>query len=62
MGAFMINFLEFLIFILFCLYVLKDAISYGIYEYKNKNRFGGVFVIIFSLLSIVLSIIAVCIA
>ncbi len=58
----MINFLEFLVFILFCLYVLKDAISYGIYEYKNQNRFGGIAVIIFSIFSIILSIIALCIA
>ena len=58
----MISFLEFVVFILFCLYVLKEAISYGIYEYKNENKFGGVFVIVFSVFSIILSIIAICIS
>lgn len=62
MEAFMINFLEFVVFILFCLYVLKDAISYGIYEYKNENKFGGVSVIVFSLFSIILSVVALCIS
>ena len=56
----MISFLEFIIFILFCLYVFKEAIRYGIYEFKNENKFGGVFVIVFSLLSIILSIVALC--
>ncbi len=58
----MINFLEFVVFILFCLYVLKDAISYGIYEYKNENKFGGVSVIVFSLFSVILSVVALCIS
>ena len=31
----MISFLEFIIFILFCLYVFKEALSYGIYEFKK---------------------------
>ena len=56
----MISFLEFIIFILFCLYVFKESMSYGIYEFKNENKFGGVFVIVFSLLSIILSIVALC--
>lgn len=54
----MISFLEFIIFILFCLYVLKQAISYGIYEYKNNNKFGGIFVITFSLFSVIFSVIS----
>ena len=58
----MISFLEFVIFILFCLYVFKESLSYGIYEHKNENKFGGVFVIVFSLFSIILSIVALCIA
>ena len=58
----MINFLEFIIFILFCLYVFKEALSYGIYEYKNENKFGGVFVIAFSVFSIILSIVTLCIS
>ena len=62
MEAFMINFLEFVVFILFCLYVLKDALSYGIYEYKNENKFGGVSVIVFSLFSVILSVVALCIS
>lgn len=58
----MISFLEFVVFILFCLYVLKEALSYGIYEFKNENKFGGVFVIVFSVFSIILSIVAICIS
>ncbi len=58
----MISFLEFVVFILFCLYVFKEAMSYGIYEYKNENKFGGIFVIFFSLFSIILSIVALCIS
>ena len=62
MEAFMINFLEFVVFILFCLYVLKDGISYGMYGYKNENKFGGVCVIVFSLFSGMLSVVALCIS
>ena len=51
----MINYLEFILFLLFCLYVLKEAVSYGIYEYKNENKFGGTCVIIFSIFTIVLN-------
>lgn len=58
----MISFLEFIVFILFCLYVIKKSFSYGIYEYKNENKFGGIFVIVFSLFSIILSIVALCIS
>lgn len=58
----MVSLLEFTIFILFCLYVLKEAISYGIYEYKNQNKFAGISVIVFSLFSIVLSIVALCLS
>lgn len=57
----MINYLEFILFLLFCLYVLKEAVSYGIYEYKNQNKFGGTCVIIFSIFTIVLSIVSLCI-
>lgn len=58
----MVSFLEFIVFIVFCLYVLKESISYGIYEYKNQNKFGGISVIVFSLFSIVLSIVSLCLA
>lgn len=58
----MVSFLEFTIFILFCLYVLKKSIGYGIYEYKNQNKSGGISVIVFSLFSIVLSIVSLCLA
>ena len=58
----MSSFLEFLVFILFCLYVFKEAISYGIYEYKNENQFGGIFVMVLSLFSVILSIVALCIS
>ena len=57
----MISFLEFAIFIIFCLYVFKESFSYGIYEYKNENKFGGTCVIIFSIFTIVLSIVSLCI-
>lgn len=58
----MISVLEFIVFILFCLFVLKESVSYGVYEYKNENRFGGIFVIMFSLFSVILSIVAVCLS
>ena len=53
----MIGLLEFIIFILFNLYALKKAVGYGFYESKNKNKFGGFFIIIFSILVVILSII-----
>lgn len=58
----MIGLLEFIIFILFNLYALKKAVGYGFYEYKNNNKFGGFFIIIFSILVVILSIISLCLA
>ena len=55
----MVNFIEFMVFILFYLYVLIQAICYGYYEIKNNNKFGGIFTIVFSFLTIILGIFAV---
>ncbi len=44
------------IFLLFTIYVLIKTISYGLYEYRNENnKYGGVCIIIFSLLCVLYS-------
>ena len=48
---------EFVFFIILSLYILKIAICYGIYEFKNNNKFGGSFVIVFSMLTVILFIV-----
>jgi hypothetical protein len=41
-----------------CIIVFLHMVSFAIYEIKNNNnKFGGVFTIIFSLASIILSVI-----
>lgn len=56
----MVNFIEFMLFIFFYLYVLIQSICYGYYEIKtNNNKFGGVFTIVFSFFTVVLGILAV---
>lgn len=55
----MVNFIEFMAFILFYLYALIQAIYYGYYEIKNDNKFGGIFTIVFSFITIILGIYAV---
>ena len=41
-----------------CIVVFLHMVSFAIYEIKNNNnKFGGVFTIIFSLASIILSVI-----
>jgi hypothetical protein len=41
-----------------CIIVFLHMVSFAIYEIKNNNnKFGGVFTIIFSLVSIILSVI-----
>ena len=45
-----------IIFLIITLSILGNTISYGIYEYKQeKNHFGGIFVIVFSIISILFS-------
>lgn len=47
-------------FLLFTIYVLVESIVYSIYEIKNeKNKFGGISVITFSVFCVVFSNIVV---
>ena len=54
----MISILEFIFFIIFDLFALKEAITYGIYEFKNANKYGGIFIILFSICVVISSIFA----
>lgn len=48
------------LFLLFSIYVLIDSIVYSIYEIKNeKNTFGGISVVAFSVFCIIFGNIAV---
>ncbi len=59
----MVNNLEFIVYILFLIYIFVSSIYYAIYEIKNKNnKFGGISVICFTLLSVILGIISVLLA
>lgn len=52
----MLNLFYHLLFLVFSVYVLIQSISYGLYEInEQKNNFGGSFVILFSIFSIVFS-------
>lgn len=59
----MVNNLEFIVYILFLIYIFVSSIYYAIYEIKNKNnKFGGISVICFTLISVTLGIISVLLA
>ena len=59
----MVNNLEFIAYILFLIYIFVSSIYYAIYEMKNNNnKFGGISVICFTLLSVTLGIISVLLA
>lgn len=59
----MVNNLEFIAYILFLIYIFVSSIYYAIYEIKNKNnKFGGISVICFTLISAILGIISVLLA
>lgn len=59
----MVNNLEFIVYILFLLYILISSIYYAIYEIKEKNnKFGGISVIIFTIISVCLGVFSVFIA
>ena len=59
----MVNNLEFIAYILFLIYIFVSSIYYAIYEIKNKNnKFGGISVICFTLISVTLGIISVLLA
>ena len=52
----MINKFEFIVFLLFTIYILLKSIAYALYEIKkNGNKFGGICVILVALLSTVTS-------
>ena len=55
----MLTALELVFFIIFSVFVFWQALAYGIYEFKEqKNRVGGIFIILFGLLASVLSVTA----
>lgn len=59
----MVNNLEFIAYILFLIYIFVSSIYYAIYEIKNKNnKFGGISVICFTLISVILGIVSVLLA
>lgn len=56
----MVSVIEFIIFLLFNIYVLVYTFSYGIYEFKtNNNKFGGISIIIFAIIVVSLSIFSI---
>lgn len=56
----MLNIVYHILFLLFSIYILIESIVYSIYEIKNeKNIFGGVSVVAFSVFCIIFSNIAV---
>ena len=59
----MVNNLEFIAYILFLIYFFVSSIYYAIYEIKNKNnKFGGISVICFTLISVIFGIVSVLLA
>lgn len=52
----MVNVFEYLLFILFTIYIFIKALAYAIYEIKvEKNKFGGISIIFVSLSVCILS-------
>lgn len=52
----MLNLLYHLLFLIFTLYVCVQSISYSIYEIKHeKNSFGGIAIIVFTIFSVIFS-------
>ena len=59
----MVNNLEFIAYILFFVYILISNIYYAIYEIKEKNnKFGGISVITFTIISVCLGVFSVFLA
>lgn len=59
----MVNNLEFIAYILFLVYILISDIYYAIYEIKEKNnKFGGISVITFTIISVCLGVFSVFLA
>lgn len=59
----MVNNLEFIAYILFLIYIFISSIYYAIYEIKNKNnKFGGISVVCFTLISVIFGIVSVLLA
>lgn len=55
----MLTILELVFFIIFSIFAFLQVLAYGIYEFKEqKNKIGGIFIILFGLLASSLSIIA----
>lgn len=55
----MLTALELVFFIIFSVFAFWQVLAYGIYEFKEqKNKVGGIFIILFGLLASVLSVTA----
>ena len=54
-----ISFLHYIIFVILILYCFFKTISYAIYEIKQEsNKSGGIIIICFSIICVIISIIA----
>ena len=55
----MFDSLQFILFIIVIISVFLKVVAYGLYEFKQENnKFGGITVIVFSLIVSILSIIS----
>ena len=55
----MFDSLQFILFIIVIIFVFLKVVAYGLYEIKHENnKFGGITVIVFSLVVSILSIVS----
>ncbi len=55
----MFDSLQFILFIIVIIFVFLKVVAYGLYEIKQEsNKFGGITVIVFSLVVSILSIVS----
>ena len=55
----MFDSLQFILFIIVIVFIFLKVVAYGLYEIKQENnKFGGITVILFSLLVSILSIVS----
>ncbi len=55
----MFDSLQFILFIIIIIFVFLKVVSYGLYEIRQENnKFGGITVIVFSLIVSILSIVS----
>ena len=52
----MLNLFYHIVYLLLCIYVLAKSISYGVYEIKEeKNKYGGIVVILITIFDVIFS-------